>query len=116
MNNNTFLKISEDDIAVYEPLDHINTFNRRLAGAYNGSQNIEFIIGEMRKGGGAQKHLHTDCDQLMYILEGELQILLPSREETVAPGDLVVFFKGLEHEVHCKSETAKFVVIYSPSR
>lgn len=94
----------------------MNTYNRRLAGSFNGSDNVEFIIGEMHRGGGAVNHLHTDFDQMMYILEGELRIISPGREEVVVPGDLVVFPKNLEHQVLCETELARFVVLYSPPR
>ena len=116
MDKKSFIKVSEKDPPVYKPSGHNHTYNRRLAGPFNGSKHIEFIIGEMNKGGGAKNHFHTDSDQMMYILEGALRIISPEREEKIFPGDLVVFLKGVEHEVQCETEQAKFVVLYGPPR
>jgi len=116
MNNNEFIKVSIKDSPVYEPEGHEHTYNRRLVGPFNGSEHLEFIVGEMHKGGGAKKHCHTELDQIIYMLEGELRIISPQQDETITPGDLVLFLKGIEHEVHCESELARFVVIYGPPK
>ena len=116
MKQKGFIKVNADDVPVYEPSGHKNTYNRRLAGLFNGSENIEFIIGEMHSGGGAERHVHSNVDQMMYVMDGTLRIISPGGEEIAAPGDLVVFIKGEEHEVQCESEFARFIVLYSPPR
>ena len=72
------IKVSLSEVPVYEPPGHHDTFNRRLAGPFNGSNNVEFIIGEMGKTGDADPHTHHGFDQLMFILEGELRITSPA--------------------------------------
>lgn len=68
------IKVSLSEVPVYEPPGHSDTYNRRLAGPFNGSNNVEFIIGEMGRTGDAAPHTHHGFDQLMFILEGQLRI------------------------------------------
>jgi len=114
MNKKSFIKVSAEDAPVYEPAGHAFTCNRRLAGPHNGSENIEFIIGEMQKGGGADNHIHTDFDQMIYMLHGVLRVTTPGRQDTIVAGDLAVFTKGMEHEILCESDMARFIVLYGP--
>ena len=110
------IKVSLSEVPVYEPPGHHDTFNRRLAGPFNGSNNVEFIIGEMGKTGDADPHTHHGFDQLMFILEGELRITSPAtgKEDVFVPGDLVIFPDGVEHKVVVESEKSRFVVVYGP--
>ena len=112
------IKVSLSEVPVYEPPGHHDTFNRRLAGPFNGSNNVEFIIGEMGKTGDADPHTHHGFDQLMFILEGELRITSPAtgKEAVFAPGDLVIFPDGVEHKVVVESEKSRFVVVYGPPK
>ena len=84
----------------------------------NGSNNVEFIIGEMGRTGDAAPHTHHGFDQLMYILEGQLRISSPAtgKEEVFVPGDLVIFPDGVEHKVVVESEKSRFVVVYGPPK
>ena len=111
-------QVSEKDVPVYEPPAHNDTFNRRLAGPFNGSNNVEFIIGEMGRTGDAAPHTHHGFDQLMYILEGQLRITSPAtgKEDVFVPGDLVIFPDGVEHKVVVESEKSRFVVVYGPPK
>ena len=112
------IKVSLSEVPVYETPGHHDTFNRRLAGPFNGSNNVEFIIGEMGKTGDADPHTHHGFDQLMFILEGELRITSPAtgKEDVFVPGDLVIFPDGVEHKVVVESEKSRFVVIYGPPK
>ena len=116
MKPTPFFKISEGDVVPYQPDGHTLTLNRRLAGRFNGSQNVEFIIGEMARGGGAQGHMHEDMDQMIFLLEGKLRITSADKEEMMLPGDLAVMLKGTRHEVWCEADHARFIIIYSPAR
>lgn len=112
------IKVSLKDVEVYEPPAHSDTYNRRMAGPFNGSNNVEFIIGEMGRTGDAEPHTHHGFDQMMYILEGKLRITSPAtgKEDIFEPEDLVIFPDGVEHKVVVESEKAKFIVIYGPPK
>ena len=110
----SFVKVSAEDVPVYIPAGHALTSNRRLAGPHNGSEQVEFIIGEMQRGGGAERHTHAGFDQMIYMLQGVLKATTPDRQDTLIAGDLALFVKGTEHEIQCESEMARFIVLYSP--
>ena len=112
------IKVSLSEVPVYEPPGHSDTYNRRLAGPFNGSNNVEFIIGEMGRTGDAAPHTLHGFDQLMFILEGQLRITSPAtgKEDVFVPGDLVIFPDGVEHKVVVESEHAKFCVLYGPPK
>ena len=111
-----YIKVSENQMPEYCPPDHENTFNRRLLGPREGSMQVEFIIGRMRKGGNASPHLHADFDQVMYMLEGTVCVTGDGADVVLAPGDLIYFPRNCMHEVDVQSEEAKFIVLYSPPR
>ena len=112
------IKVSLKDVPVYEPPGHNDTFNRRFVGPFNGSNNVEFIIGEMGKTGDAEPHTHYGFDQMMYILEGKLRITSTEtgKEDTFEPDDFVFFPDGAEHQVVVESDSSRFVVIYGPPK
>jgi mannose-6-phosphate isomerase-like protein (cupin superfamily) len=47
--------------------------------------------------GHVPKHMHTNTNELQYILEGTGTIWLGDKEVTVKPGDLVIIPKGTPH-------------------
>ena len=42
-------------------------------------------------------HLHTNCDECVYVLEGVLNLQLDGREVTLGPGGFAVARKGTVH-------------------
>lgn len=113
---NQYIKVSETDVPEYCPPKHDNTFNRRLLGPKEGSMQMEFIIGRMKKGGNASPHLHSAFDQVMYMLEGKVRVTGDGADVFLVPGDLIYFPQNCMHEVDVQTEEAKFIVLYSPPR
>jgi quercetin dioxygenase-like cupin family protein len=116
MDEKSPIVISASSAPVYEPEGHALTYNQRLAGPFNGSENAEFVIGKMYQGGGAKGHSHSEFDQMMFMLEGELRVVAPGFDCSIFPDDLIVFPKNVQHEVFCVSDVARFIVIYSPPK
>ena len=111
-----FIKCSPNEVEVYMPSGHAGTFNRRLIGWSSGARYMEVILGEMDSSGVAEKHVHNDFEQALYMLEGVLRIESNDRVEKLEEGDLVFFPMGVEHKVECLTEKARFLVIYSPPK
>lgn len=44
-------------------------------------------------------HSHDDTEQVMLILEGEVDMAIEGEWKRLAPGDVVVVNRGLEHEL-----------------
>jgi quercetin dioxygenase-like cupin family protein len=111
-----YIKVNENDVPVYCPPGHGDTYNRRLLGPKEGSDRLEFIIGRMGRSGNAAAHVHGAFDQVMYMLEGRIRVTGDGPEVTLEKGDLIYFPVGCSHKVEVETEDAKFVVLYTPPR
>lgn len=103
-----------DNLPTYGPPNHVGTVNRRLLGPFNGSKNIEIILGQMDNKGKALPHTHEKMDQIIILLDGELRCQTPEEDIILDKGAYVLIPKGLEHTVTCLTDSAQFFIIYNP--
>ena len=84
-------------------------------GTWNGRESFEFVDGvRLHAVGGEQVllcrvsyepgkqvpwHVHEHTEQVMFILEGEVEITIVDATRTVGPGDVVVVNRGLRHKL-----------------
>ena len=62
-------------------------------------------------------HIHPTQDEFIYLLEGQLELMLDGREALAKPGDLVAMPMGIAHAIYNRSErTAKCLFWVSPTR
>ena len=47
-----------------------------------------------------RRHAHEHTEQVMYILEGEVDVTIEGERRTLRAGDTVVVNRGLEHELY----------------
>ena len=45
-------------------------------------------------------HKHDDTEQVMFVLEGEVEMTIEDETATLRPGDVVVVNRGLHHKLH----------------
>ena len=45
-------------------------------------------------------HAHEDTEQVMFILEGEVELTIEDETATLKPGDVAVVNRGLHHKLH----------------
>jgi mannose-6-phosphate isomerase-like protein (cupin superfamily) len=65
--------------------------------------------------GSPPKHLHTNANEIQYILEGKGTIWLGDKEVQVKPGDLVIIPKGTPHGgTKPDGRTIKAIAIKTP--
>ena len=98
-------------------------------GTWNGVESFEFADGvRLHAIGGEQVllckvtyepgkriplHSHTETEQVMYVLDGELDMAIEGESRTLRPGDVVTVNRGLEHALY--SETGvTFMEALSP--
>ena len=83
---------------------------------WNGRDSWEFVDGvRLHAIGGEQAllcrvqyepgkqvpwHKHDDTEQLMFILEGEVEMTIEDETATLRPGDVVVVNRGLHHKLY----------------
>src|ERR1700737_1224799 len=65
--------------------------------------------------GNTPKHLHSNANEMQYVLEGTGTIWLGDKEVPVKPGDLVIIPKGTPHGgTKVTGRTIKAIAIKSP--
>ncbi len=65
--------------------------------------------------GNTPKHLHSNANEMQYILDGSGTIWLGDKEVPVKPGDLVIIPKGTPHGgTKVTGRTIKAIAIKSP--
>ena len=111
-----FIKVSPNDVGVYTPEGHDDTYNRRLVGPNMGAKYVEVILGEMGQKGVADPHVHKNFEQIIYLLEGNVKVISQGAQEIFEPGDLGFIPIGVSHQVICETEKARFLIIYAPPK
>ncbi|MFO1189307.1 MAG: cupin domain-containing protein [Alphaproteobacteria bacterium] len=108
--------VNPDDVAAYTPANHAGTFNKRLIGPETvGARNIEVVLGQAVKSGGALPHAHPDLEQVVYVLAGKLRGELGGQTHDLGPGECAFIPPGLAHAFYVVSEEPmRALVIYSP--
>lgn len=90
--------VRAEDVPPYEPAGHFNTTNRCL---YM-DEAVEIIEGTIEAGGGAQRHLHREHEQALYLLETSNPLL-------------IYYPRGTPHGTEGGvSSRLRLLVIYSP--
>jgi len=100
----------------YSPDAHAGTVNMRIIGQETvGARNVEVVLGIIDPGGQAEPHFHTDIEQVIYLLEGRVEVGIRGEKEKMEPGDAVYFPPGEKHQVDVLGDQpARLLVIYAP--
>jgi quercetin dioxygenase-like cupin family protein len=54
---------------------------------------------EYEPGKQVTRHAHDEAEQVMFVLEGEVDVTIDDETGTLRPGDVVVINRGREHEL-----------------
>ena len=116
-----YMKLSDCVVRVnhlepYSPDLHAGTINRRIIGQETvAAKNMEIVLGEIDPSGIAEPHFHSGTEQVIYLLEGRIEVEMRGEKEKLEPGDTVYFPPGEKHQVVVLGDQpAKLLVIYSP--
>lgn len=104
------------DVPAYHPANHTGTSNQRLIGPDNvGARQMEVVLGNLSKGGGALPHAHPGIEQACYLLEGTARAEVGGQCFDMVPGDMCFFPANEMHVFTVTSDTpVRLLVIYSP--
>ena len=90
-------------------LNHLATVKVGAGGSDSGLTLVEFVAP---RGFGPPLHRHTEEDELMYVLDGEIRIDLGDGESTVASaGAAVTLPHGIPHTWQVLSDEARFLTV-----
>ena len=97
--------------------------------SWNGRDSFEFVDGvrlhaiggeqvllcrvEYEPGKQVPWHAHEDTEQVMYILEGSIEMTIEEETSTLGPGDVVVVNRGQRHKVYSE-EGVTFMEALAP--
>lgn len=68
-----------------------------------------------QRGNGSPVHVHDQEDETLFVLDGELQVLLGAEEHIAGPGTVAVLPKRLRHAYVTVSATARFLTLHIPA-
>lgn len=69
----------------------------------------------LRKGGEPPAHLHRNEQETFYILEGEIRFYIGGKTFIAKEGDVASIPKDVPHQFKLVTETAKAILIITPS-
>ena len=107
--------VRQSDVKPYSPANHSGTRNFRLIGPETvGARQVEMILGEIERGQGAHRHLHTGIEQVAYLLEGTAHVEIGEEKFEMKAGEACFFPAGVLHVFTVTSERVRLLVVYAP--
>ena len=89
---------------------------RWLIGPWNSQSTLDFGIAFLHPDQQVKPHLHEKVEELFYLIEGEIILMLDRKEITLKPGIAAHIPPKTSHALHNRSSTtAKLVIVKSPS-
>ncbi|UYO00219.1 MAG: cupin domain-containing protein [Devosia sp.] len=80
------------------------------------NQNAALTLGhvEIKQGAKNPLHLHPNCDEVLYLLEGELEHSVDGETVRLTPGSAIFIPANAKHDaLNVGQQTAKMIVAYS---
>lgn len=89
----------------------------KLCGQHNGAQHVDMHINVLRPDSGpGPYHYHAQSDNVYFVLEGEISVIVEGEEFRLASHDALFIPFGLRHATsNCGDVPAQFIEIYAPS-
>lgn len=79
------------------------------------SKHTQVVVMSINAGEDIGKEVHTDNDQVLYLVSGKGTVFLAGEESEFNPGDCVLVPAGTEHNFTTMgSEPMKIITTYSP--
>lgn len=89
----------------------------KLFGTYNGAQHVDMHINLLQPDSGpGPYHYHAESDNVYFVLQGEICVLVEGEEFRLAAADALFIPPGLRHATsNCGDVPARFIEIYAPA-
>ena len=90
MARNYFVNIAE--LTGYSPANHTATVNKRVIGPETvGANQLEVVLGHVKKNAGALPHAHPGIEQVCYMLEGRARVEVGGQSREIGTGEACFF-------------------------
>src|SRR6266481_3526858 len=89
----------------------------KLCGRDNGALHVDMHINVLKPDSGpGPYHFHAESDNVYFVLEGEISVVVEGEEFRLASRDALFIPPGLRHATsNCGDVPAHFIEIYAPS-
>lgn len=78
------------------------------------SEHTQVVIMSIPAGGEIGEEVHSENDQVLYLVEGSGEVILSDQKSDFATGDLVLVPAGTKHNFIAKDTGMKIITAYSP--
>ncbi|NVM04081.1 MAG: cupin domain-containing protein [Candidatus Helarchaeota archaeon] len=103
--------INEKDV------DKGNKISKWLIGPWNASiDEVELGVAEFNKGESFKAHFHLEVQEILYIIEGLIEIIVNDEKLNLSKGTAIYFEPNESHSLKVLSDYAKVLTVKSPSR
>ncbi len=73
-----------------------------------------FAVAVFDAGEGNVEHTHPNCEEIVYVVEGEIDHTLGEQRTRLGPGDLIVVPRGVPHRlINDGQSPARTVIVFS---
>lgn len=89
-----------------------NTFFRHVLET---GKHTQVVLMSIAPGGEIGEEVHSDNDQVLYLVEGEGKAIVGGDEQPFQEGDLILITAGMRHNfINIGDEDLKIITTYSP--
>jgi|GEM_PF-393263 len=88
-----------------------------LFGLQTGAQHVDIHVNTLKPDSGpGPYHFHAESDNVYFVLEGEIAVVVEGEEFRLGPDDALFIPPGLRHATaNCGRVPARFIEIYAPA-
>jgi quercetin dioxygenase-like cupin family protein len=90
-------------------LSQVRLSGEQTGGAFSLTDNL------VRRGNGSPVHVHDHEDETLFVLDGELRVMVGEEDDTAGPGTVAVLPRRLRHAYVVTSATARFLTLHVPA-
>jgi len=91
-----------------------NKLMKFLIGPWNSESSFEFAVGELESGAKSAYHYHEKVEEVLYIIEGKLDVIIEGKITEMSSGTAVHIKPGLKHGIEVKEPT-NLIEVKNPS-
>ena len=110
-------QVRRDVGAAAQPTDFGSVHSAVAAGNPDGAEQT-LGLATFDAGKGNVEHVHPNCEEIVFVLDGEVEHTLGEQSARLSSGDLIVVPRGVPHRLfnHGSSAVRALVVFSSPDR
>jgi len=90
-------------------LSRVRLSGEQTAGVFSLTDNLN------RRGSGSPVHVHDRADETIFVLDGDLRVIVGEDDYAAGPGTVAALPRRLRHAYVVTSATARFLTLHTPA-